>query len=153
KDDFSPARYYLARSTDEASTWPILYEIPHPGELRIDTSGNFYLMRSPDDAATKTCPKSSTETCSDTMLLSVSADQGRHWSQELNVRAPGLSYFEKEDTALYGATNGGWSCCTNWFYDVREPGHVAVAYSGYRGDTKDAGPLNGYVTETRDALD
>src|SRR4051794_26126942 len=46
-DRASPVKYYIAVSTDEARTWPIANEIDHPGELRIDSAGNVYLLRSP----------------------------------------------------------------------------------------------------------
>jgi hypothetical protein len=154
-DRSSPVRYWLTRSTDEATTFPVVGALPHPGELRVDTAGNLYLLRSPDDAATKVCKASGTGTCSSSLLLSTSTDGGRTWSPEHNMLAPGVAWFEKEDTALYGGTdgNGGWSCCINWFYDVREPGHVAVAYTGHPGSVVPDGPENGYITETRDALD
>jgi hypothetical protein len=151
----SAVRYYLTRSTDEAKTWPVVQRLPHPGELRVDTAGNLYLMRSPDDAASKVCATAGTSACSASMLLSTSTDGGATWSPEHNVIAPGAAWFEKEDTALYGGGNGngGWSCCLNWFYDVREPGHVAAAYYGHTGALVPDGPVDGYITETRDALD
>jgi hypothetical protein len=154
-DRSSPVRYYLTRSTDEAATWPVVARIPHPGELRVDSAGNLYLMRSPDDAATAVCARSGTGSCSHTLLLSTSTDGGRTWSAEHNVVAPGVAWFEKEDSALYGGAdgNGGWSCCVNWFYDVRQPGHVAVAYTAHTGSLVPNGPEDGYITETRDALD
>lgn len=134
---------YLAQSTDEAATWPIVRALPHRGELQIDTAGNMYLMRSAEPNG----KRSGTLEEHTKLLLSVSRDEGRTWSEELNVLAPGVTSFEAERTALYG----GVSCCTNWYYDVREPGHVAVAYSGRTDDRGTA--LDGYITETRNALD
>jgi hypothetical protein len=133
---------YLAASSDEGATWPIVRTLPHVGELRIDEADNFYLMRSTDVTHTSGTLEDHTH-----LWLSVSGDRGASWSPELDVRAPAVVSFEAERTALFG----GVSCCTNWFYDVREPGHVAVAYSGrtaVQGTT-----LDGYITETRNALD
>jgi len=154
-DRSSPVRFYLTRSTDEGATWPVVAHLAHPGELRVDTAGNLYLLRAPDDAATKVCATAGTGSCSHSLLLSTSTDGGRTWSAEHNMVAPGIAWFEKEDSALHGQDddNGGWSCCVNWFYDVREPGHVAVAYTAHTGSLVANGPEDGYITETRDALD
>jgi len=134
-DRASPVHYWLARSTDEAATWTIVQQLGHPGELRIDTDGNLYLLRSPDDTH---------------LLLSTSTDG---FTRELNLLAPQASSFQYEDSALYGGANGGgWSCCVNWYYDVRAPGHVAVAYYGHTAAAPSPTSLDGYITETRDAL-
>jgi hypothetical protein len=124
---------YLAKSTDEGETWPILQtaagtplEIPaaapaspvdarQHAELRTDASGNLYLA----------------QTGGEGLVLQISHDEGRTWSPALDVAAPGV------------AVVGTWNMA------VREPGHVAVSYYGQRAgqDTWD-----GYLTETRDAL-
>ena len=132
---------YLARSSDEGATWPIVRTLPHVGELRIDEADNFYLMRSTDVTHTSGTLEDHTH-----LWLSVSSDR-RSDLEPRARRPPPRGQNEAERTALFG----GVSCCTNWFYDVREPGHVAVAYSGrtaFQGTT-----LDGYVTETRNALD
>jgi hypothetical protein len=113
---------FLARSPDEAATWPIVHgadgkplTIPAADELRTDPTGNLYAMRQVDAQ----------------LLLRVSTDQGRSWGQAVNVVAPGVTGILK------------------WFVAVREPGHVAVAYLGQaKGQTT----WDGYLTETRDAL-
>jgi hypothetical protein len=65
---------YLARSTDEASTWPIVRVLPHGGELRLDTAGNLYLFRK-----------------AGFLYVSVSTDEGATWSEERNLVAPGVN--------------------------------------------------------------
>jgi hypothetical protein len=135
-------RAYLAKSSDEGATWPIVRTLPYVGELHIDEADNFYMMRSTDVTHTSGTLEDHTH-----LWLSVSEDHGATWSPELDVRHPAVVSFEAERTALFG----GVSCCTNWFYDVREPGHVAVAYSGRAASQGTT--LDGYVTETRNALD
>ncbi|MFN2544053.1 MAG: sialidase family protein [Actinomycetota bacterium] len=95
---------FLARSTDEAATWPILdmdgkpLEIPATDELRMDPRGNLYSMRLDGNR----------------LLLRVSRDRGRTWSLPLDATAPGVANINQ------------------WFVAVRDPGQVAFAYFGQR---------------------
>jgi hypothetical protein len=96
---------FLARSTDEASTWPIVHvhgkplTIPHADELRVDPAGNLYGI----------------EQRGNRLLLRVSRDGGRTWSPALDVLAPGARGLEQ------------------WFVAVRRPGQVAFAYLAHDG--------------------
>lgn len=125
---------YLARSTDEAATFPILHApdgepvvLPVPPastgqlegpDLRVDPAGAMYLMwTTPVDRATK-------------LVLSVSADHGRGWSRPVDVTAPGV-------------TVGQWAM-------AERDGNVAVAYLGR---TRGQPTLDAYITETKNALD
>jgi hypothetical protein len=69
---------YLARSTDEAATWPILRSIPSFDELRTDTAGNLYGFR----------------LSSGRVSLLVSKDQGRTWSRPIVMTAAGTDVLE-----------------------------------------------------------
>ncbi|MHB8669221.1 MAG: sialidase family protein [Acidimicrobiales bacterium] len=121
---------FLARSTDEGASWPILrrplsipgapgatapLQIPAGDELRLDTADNLYLFRHELEKVT----------------LRVSRDRGLNWSPQLDVVAPGVS-----------ASN-------LWYVAVRQPGHVAVSYLG---QAQGHSGLDGYLTETSDAL-
>jgi len=73
---------FLAKSTDEGSTWPILRDgrggplkIPPTDELRVDESGNLYSVHLD---GTK-------------LLLTTSPDGGLTWSAPINMTAPGIS--------------------------------------------------------------
>ena len=74
---------YLARSTDEALTFPILRKIPAIDELRVDSRGVLY-------GVTKTATK---------LLLVTSHDAGRTWSKPVDLVAP----------ARRGAAIGQWA--------------------------------------------
>jgi hypothetical protein len=110
---------FLTRSSDEGATWPIVQELPHAGDLRTDDDGNLYLARQSDDGAQ--------------LLLSTSRDEGRTWSDEVGVAAPGVTRIH-----------------SNWYYSVRQPGEVAFTYNG-SGDGQTT--HDGYVTVTRAAFD
>ena len=118
---------YLARSTDEAATFPVIHgatgapvKIPVPPsspgqvgspDLRIDASGTMYVMWS---TASK-------------LLAIVSGDNGRSWTAPLDVTAPGV-------------TVGQWAMAEG-------AGTLAVAYLGHTAGqaTQDA-----YITGSRD---
>ena len=75
---------YLARSTDEAATWPVVRQIPAFDELRTDTLGNLYGFR----------------LSSSHVLLLVSKDQGRTWSAPVVMTAPGVAVGDSWDPAV-----------------------------------------------------
>jgi len=117
---------YLARSTDEAATFPIMHNaggrpvvLPLPPtapgqvgspDLRVDPTGTMYI-------AWEAGPK---------LLLIASGDRGRSWSAPVDLTAPGVSA-------------GQWAM-------AQRDGAVAVAYLGHTAGqaTQDA-----YLTETR----
>jgi hypothetical protein len=116
---------YLTKSTDEAATWPVIAKLPSIGgpqgfpvgggyELRTDRRGNLYLAAEIDGK----------------LMMRVSRNEGRTWSNAQNVLAPGVGSLGK------------------WFMEVREVGHAAFAYYGGRDEGFD-----GYLTETRNALE
>ncbi|MCU1624890.1 MAG: putative dehydrogenase [Frankiales bacterium] len=74
---------YLARSTDEALTFPILRKVPAADELRVDSRGKLY-------AVSLTGTK---------LLLRTSRDAGRTWSTAIDLVAP----------ARRGAAVGQWA--------------------------------------------
>lgn len=113
---------YLARSSDEALTFPVVrvagrpLAVPAFDELRIDDRGTLYGVQ---HAGTK-------------LLLRLSYDHGRRWSTAVDLVAP----------SLRGAEVGQWALA------VRAPGQVAVAYLTART----GGGWNGSVTLSHDAL-
>lgn len=102
---------YLARSTDEGATWPIMVNIdgtprtvPADGELRVDPNGYLYLVAQNGDA----------------LDLWTSTDRGATW------QAP-------QDMTVPGSTN-----VIQWFMAEAGTGEVAVSYlaasgTGYAG--------------------
>ena len=125
---------YLAHSTDEAASFPILHTrsgqplvLPVPPastgdigspDLRIDPTGTMYLMWTTlKGGATK-------------LVLSLSPDQGRSWTSPLDVTAPGVA--------------------VNQWAMAERSGNVAVAYLGR---TQGQTTLDAYVTETKNARD
>ena len=73
---------FLARSTDEGATWPILRNrrgapltIPPTDELRVDDAGNLYSVHAQGAQ----------------LLLRVSRDGGLDWSLPLGLTAPGVT--------------------------------------------------------------
>lgn len=120
---------YLARSTDEARTFPIVHvngrplvvPVPAAGtspeltaDLRVGTSDTFYLVTASGAH----------------LVLRVSGDRGLHWSRALDLTAPGV-------TAVM-----------HWALAERGRSEVAVAYLGQR---RAQHTWDGYLTATRDA--
>ncbi|HZT65889.1 MAG TPA: sialidase family protein [Acidimicrobiales bacterium] len=131
---------FLARSTDEASSWPILHDrhgrplvIPATDELRVDERGNLYSLH--QDGAR--------------LLLRTSRDGGLDWSAPVNLTAPGVTSIAEwyaaergsEIAVSYlGATSGsadldGYISATRdalsprpllWSATVNPPGHPLV---------------------------
>ncbi|MDP9183299.1 MAG: glycoside hydrolase [Actinomycetota bacterium] len=113
---------FLARSTDEAASFPVLklrgkpLAVPAFDELRVDSRGTLYGV---DLVGTK-------------LLLRLSRDAGHTWSSPVDLVAP----------ALRGKEVGQWALAT------RGPGQLAVAYL----TAGPGGGWNGSVTLTRNAL-
>jgi hypothetical protein len=113
----------LARSDDEATTWPVLQKpdgspltVPS-GELRVDTDGNLYIVQKTGSS----------------LLLQISRDGGLSWSDPLNMTAPAARSITLGQSAVA----------------VGAPGQVAVSYlaAAQSGTGSD-----GYITVTHDAL-
>jgi hypothetical protein len=117
---------YLSESTDEGATWNVAYQIPHGGVLRADSADNLYLL----EEATGVNGNSE-------LLLSHSTDGGQTWSPEQDMVAPGV-------------TSVGTSQFAQGTYAAGQVGHVAVTYYGIRAGSSDS---DGFISETRDALD
>src|SRR5207248_2207900 len=81
---------YLARSTDEGSTWPIvraagtLLQIPAFDELRTDTAGNLYGFKGGSGRVT----------------LRVSRNGGASWSGPIVMTAPGVAVSDAWNPAV-----------------------------------------------------
>jgi hypothetical protein len=75
---------YLARSTDEALTFPVVRSVPAFDELRVDAHGTLYGV---DLAGMK-------------LVLRISRDQGRTWSPPVDLVAPALRRAEVGQWAL-----------------------------------------------------
>ncbi|HUC35843.1 MAG TPA: sialidase family protein [Acidimicrobiales bacterium] len=144
---------FLAESTDEGATWHITSQVPFAQSstagvggngLRIDSAGNMYLaeVENGTSSLTPALPTSSASSASSEILLSHSTNGGNTWSKPLNMIAPGVT-----------------SVGTNWFalgtYSPGQVGDVAIAYYGINPNSPDGknGYSDGYITQTRDALD
>ena len=119
---------YLARSTDEASTWPLVTDgtgrpvtLPADGELRVGPDGHLYLAYL---------------TGTNTIDLRVSADGGRTWTHPVDMTAPAVR-----------STNGS---VVQWAFAERGNGEAAVSYLVQRGGLA---VYDGYLSFTRDAED
>ena len=113
---------YLARSTDEGATWPIMTSpgggpltVPDDGELRVDPAGNLYLVAQQGDA----------------LDLWTSVDQGLHWLGPQSMTVPGSSGI------------------IQWFMAEAGVGEVAVSYLA---DTASGVGYDGFLSVTQDAL-
>ena len=96
---------FLARSTDEGATWPILHDgkgapltIPTTDELRVDERGNLYSVHLDGTH----------------LNLRISRDGGRSWAPALDMTAPGVTSINE------------------WFVAQRG-GEVAVSYLATTG--------------------
>jgi uncharacterized membrane protein len=128
---------YLARSTDEAATFPILHRangapvtipfsrtpsgngfvaVTAKHELRVDSRGNLYAFEVNDAA----------------MLMRISRNGGLSWSTPVNLTAPAARH-----ATMY-----------QWQVAVGGPGQVAASYLSPRS----SGGWDGYLSITRDAL-
>src|SRR5439155_4002213 len=146
---------YLARSTDEGSTWPILHGSdgapvtvpaspvpaacgsPAPpgfGTAFAALGGGGPQLRVDTAGNLYAVEKATDDACHSTLLLRISQDGGLTWSAPLNMVAP----------AARQTTVGQWSVAVGY-----QPGQVAVSYLA----TRSAGGADGYITVTHDALD
>jgi hypothetical protein len=121
---------YLARSVDEAASFPIEHvggaplTLPVPAGGGIGGGADFRI--GPDDTMYLAYQVSSA------LLIRTSRDLGRTWSAPLNVVAPGVVAVHQ------------------WAFASGGAGDVAVSYLGQRAGQK---TWDAYVTQTHDALD
>jgi hypothetical protein len=116
---------FLSQSKDEGAHWNIAYKIQHAGSLRADSAGNLFLL------------EKATVNGAYQLLLSHSRDNGKTWSPELNMVAPGV-------------TSVGTFTFAQGTYANGLVGDVAVTYYGNR---KGKTTSDGFITATKDALD
>ena len=74
---------YLAKSTDEGTTWPVVREAPAFDELRTDTAGNLYGFKAASGRVT----------------MRVSST-GATWSAPIVMTAPGVTQHDAWDPAV-----------------------------------------------------
>lgn len=129
---------FLARSTDQGATWPIVHPVPlaediaaDMDDLRIDTAGNLYIAR--------------TEPAKGHPLVRWSRDGGATWSAEVDLAPPAVDVGRPAQEA-----EGVFTSPQLWEIDVAEPGHVAV---GYYAREKGGKRWDGYLTETWNLFD
>ena len=128
---------FLAKSTDEGATWPVVHPVPLPetsandlDQLRVDQGGNLYLFR--------------TDPSTFRPLMRVSTDGGATWGPELDLASPGVDVGHPASEA-----EGVFTSPTLWAVAVREPGHVAL---GYYGRTSGEPRWDADLTVTSNAL-
>ena len=117
------AATYLARSTDEGSTWPLVttktgtpLALPAADELRVDPHGNLYLFRL---------------VAGSQVQLRVSRDHGTTWTAAVDMTPPGVTNV------------------LQWSVAERGIGEVAVSYLAQRAGQSG---YDGYLTVTREGL-
>lgn len=99
---------FLARSTDEAATWPLVTRngapvtLPAEGELRVGSDGTLFLAY---------------QTASTSLGVSVSTDGGRTWSPARQITPAGLGTISQ------------------WAFAERGPGQIAASYLVPRGSS------------------
>jgi hypothetical protein len=124
---------FLARSQDEASTFPIVRNLSGLGlptdsivamgsgpQLRVDPTDHFYLMypRLVGGNVTR-------------LMLRTSSDRGATWSKPVDLTAPGVADISR------------------WAVAVRGTGQLVLSYLGQRAGQQ---TWDAYLTETTDAL-
>ncbi|MEY2430544.1 MAG: hypothetical protein QOC92_269 [Acidimicrobiaceae bacterium] len=133
------AKTFLARSIDEGSSFPVVRDgSGNPVEVSVPTDSittaigsGPHLRIDSDDNMYLIYPEITGRTLTK-LFLQVSDDHGLSWTAPLELTAPGVTGVLR------------------WAVAAREPGHVAVAYLGQRDGQS---TFDGYLTETRDALD
>jgi hypothetical protein len=115
---------YLARSVDEAQSFPIIHDGAQPQTLPVPADGHPDFLVAPDDTMYLMYQRGAA------LLLRFSGDLGRTWSAAYDVTAPGVA-------GVY-----------QWAFTSGGVGTVAVSYLGQHAGQR---TWDGYVTETRDA--
>jgi hypothetical protein len=118
---------FLARTRDQGSTWPFERKAGTSEALQLERAGDLRSDREGNLYLVRL-------TEAHELMLSVSVDEGQTWSREIEVTAPGVTRVHD-----------------NWYYAVGEPGHLAFTYNG--GRDPEATTFDGYLTETRNALE
>jgi hypothetical protein len=110
---------FLARSTDEGATWPLVtvkgasVQLPADGELRVGTNGELFLTYQASSGA---------------LVVQTSTTGGRSWNRALPLTTPGV-----------GATIAQWAVAE------RGSGQLALSYLAERGTTSN---YDGWVSWT-----
>ena len=121
---------FLSASVDEGATWKVAQEIPHGGTLRADSVGNLFLLQ-----------KTTTSSGGAALMLSHATYAGglhwSTWSPEVNMVAPGVASV---GTVMFAQGT----------HAPGQVGHVAVTYYANLANHTTS---DGFITETRDALD
>jgi hypothetical protein len=119
---------YLARSTDEAATFPVVHiqsgpvKLPVPTPSPGDVGGSPELRITPDGTFVLAYQQGNR------LLLRLSHTRGRTWTKPLDVTAPGVTAVKQ------------------WALAASQHGDIAFAYLGHRrGQTT----WDGYLTSTR----
>lgn len=118
------SKTFLARSTDEGSTWPILTDAgvprtaPADGELRVDPAGNLYLVAQNGDA----------------LDLWTSQNEGQTWQGPQDMTVPG----SKNVLQWFVAERGIGEVAVSYLADTAS----GVGYDGFLSVTMDALGLN-----------
>ena len=113
---------FLARSRDEAATWPLVTRngspvaLPADGELRVGSDGALFLLYQPTTS---------------TLALSVSRDGGQTWSPPEQVTPNGIGVISE------------------WAFSERGTGQIATSYLVQRGSSSD---YDGWLTSSADVL-
>lgn len=119
-EDNCGASTFLARSTDEGATWPLVTSgatpvtLPADGELRIGTNGELFLAYQASSGA---------------LVVQTSVDGGRAWSRPMPLTPPGVGPINQ------------------WSFAQRGTGQLAVSYLVERGTTS---VYDGWVTWSGD---
>jgi hypothetical protein len=122
---------YLARSKDEAATFPILQGQSDPITLPVQTPGPGDVGGSPELRITGDGTFLLSYQRGNKLLMRISATRGITWSKPIDVTAPGV-------TAVM-----------QWTMAANARGDVAFAYLGQR---KGQSTWDGYVTGSHDVL-
>ena len=122
---------YLARSKDEAATFPILHGQRDPVTLPVETPGPGDVGGSPELRITGDGTFLLSYLKGNRLLMRISATHGITWSKPIDVTAPGVTAVKQ------------WTMASN------AHGDVSFAYLGHR---KGQTTWDGYVTGGRDVL-
>ena len=134
---------FVSQSADEGSHWAIVHRgdaawaVPNNGSLRIDSEGNMFIVRL---ATVNGKPELLLSHAAETRKPSNASWTWDDWTPELDITAPGI-------TAI-----GKWFFVQGTHADG-QVGHLAVSYLATRADTAYPSSSDGFITETRDALD
>jgi hypothetical protein len=120
-----PGPLYLASSRDEGNTWDYQFVVNTSYELNEAMVVGSLAVDQASNLYIAWVDENN-----NAMLI---VGKGSNWSRPLNIAQPGVNYVDRVAVA------------------VNNPGDVALAYVGTTGGS--LGTFNGYITESKDALD